>query len=337
MFYEEASDPEADLETQLSANGGDQTSQVDEINFPEEEAGSDLVHKKSTSLRMDDFFPLKKIIRPPIANAEEVERRRKVADDKVTAMMSKFSRKRRIKRRNVTESGKQRNVDLETSLQFGNELLLDTDIPDSQMNENENLGFLTPDGKTSLREDVDGSSYTKDISLSTSKDSSIPSLSSQYDRTVYTKDLSLSTNKESSIPSLSAQYDRIAKIKRYDASHGTCHATVVKATAAGIQCEICEGTYIDLSSFFRLNRATNQIEKHTHIGSLTHLSNIATRKRLASRQPSLFTLLEDINPTVDRKVIAFRFEVVKLLLSLRVPLATINREIFRDFVSHNIG
>lgn len=318
MFYEEASEQGS----QCSNSSEDEVYHEEEGISTNEEDGPNAVPKKSQSLRMDDFFPLKKILRPAVNSAIEVERRTKVADEKIGGKLSKFARKRKIKKKIETKKAIQKYTDVETLHETVDVQLKEFVESQSQITGSdtasqskesvpEKAGLQTPVGKPTTRESIDSSAYMIDSSLYTTKDSSIPSLS--------------------------AQLDRINQIKRYDSIHGTYHATVVKATKAGIQCEVCEGTYIDISSFFRLNKKTNEVEKHTHIGSITHQSNMATRKRLAARQPSLYTLLEDINPTVDRKVIAFRFEVVRLLLSLRVPLAAINSEVFKDFVNNNIG
>ena len=143
--------------------------------------------------------------------------------------------------------------------------------------------------------------------------------------------------KSTSFPSLTSQVDRIEQIKKYDESHGTSHAKVLKATKAGLQCEVCEGTYTDLSTFFRLKKSTNELEMRTHIGSQSHASNMEMKHVLASRTPSLYSLLQKTNSKVDIKVQAFRFELTQLLLALRVPLSAVNKSLFREFVAKNIG
>ena len=119
--------------------------------------------------------------------------------------------------------------------------------------------------------------------------------------------------------------------------HNTSHAKVLKATKAGIQCEVCDGTYTDLSTFFRLKKGTNELESRTHIASQCHVSNMEVKQVLAARTPSLYSLLGKTSSKVDVKVQAFRFELTQLLLSLRVPLSAVNKPLFREFVAKNIG
>ena len=60
-------------------------------------------------------------------------------------------------------------------------------------------------------------------------------------------------------------------------------------------------------------------------------------ERSKKRQPSLSTVLNDITPTVESDVRVFRFDLTRLLLSMRVPLSVVNKEITRDFISEHVG
>ena len=60
-------------------------------------------------------------------------------------------------------------------------------------------------------------------------------------------------------------------------------------------------------------------------------------ERSKKRQPSLLTVLNDITPTVESDVRVFRFDLTRLLLSMRVPLSVVNKEITRDFISEHVG
>ena len=62
-----------------------------------------------------------------------------------------------------------------------------------------------------------------------------------------------------------------------------------------------------------------------------------TRERTNSRQPSLYTVLNKITPNVPRDVCVFRYDLTRLLLSMRVPLSVVNKEITRDFISNHVG
>lgn len=64
------------------------------------------------------------------------------------------------------------------------------------------------------------------------------------------------------------------------------------------------------------------------------METLEKRKR---RQPSLYTILSEITPNVPRDVCIFRYDLTRLLLSMRVPLSVVNKEITRDFISDHIG
>ena len=125
------------------------------------------------------------------------------------------------------------------------------------------------------------------------------------------------------IPSIATQVAKIEQVRLFDLKYGTCHAEVLKATKFGVQCEVCDVTLTDLSCILRMD--DNILRTHCHLGSKAHNSNLDHRKASKMRQPSLITLLSEITPNVDRKVKLFRFDLTKLLLSLRVSLNSVNK------------
>ena len=62
-----------------------------------------------------------------------------------------------------------------------------------------------------------------------------------------------------------------------------------------------------------------------------------TRLKTKKRQPSLLTVLSQITPNVDERVRLFRFDLTRLILSLRVPLSVVNKSVYRDFISEYVG
>jgi hypothetical protein len=125
------------------------------------------------------------------------------------------------------------------------------------------------------------------------------------------------------IPSIPTQVAKIEQVRYFDLKFGTCHAEVLKATKYGVQCEVCDVTLTDLSCILRMDDSV--LRSHCHLGSKTHISNLDNRKTSKMRQPSLITILSEITPNVDQKVKLFRFDLTKLLLSLRVSLNSVNK------------
>ena len=64
---------------------------------------------------------------------------------------------------------------------------------------------------------------------------------------------------------------------------------------------------------------------------------IEARKKARVRQPSILTVLTNVTPNVEDNVRLFRYDLTQLLLSLRVPLSVVNKEITRDFVNQHVG
>ena len=55
------------------------------------------------------------------------------------------------------------------------------------------------------------------------------------------------------------------------------------------------------------------------------------------KQPSIISIVKNIQPKVDEDVKIFRFNLVKFLLQLKIPLNSINETCVHEFVQQHIG
>ena len=62
-----------------------------------------------------------------------------------------------------------------------------------------------------------------------------------------------------------------------------------------------------------------------------------TRKKARVRQPSILTVLTNVTPNIEDRVRLFRYDLTQLLLSLRVPLSVVNKDMTKDFISQYVG
>ena len=76
-----------------------------------------------------------------------------------------------------------------------------------------------------------------------------------------------------SIPSILTQRQRIQIVRVFDERNGSTNFEVLKATKAGLQCEVCDCTLVDMSSVIRFD-ASSQVKRHCHIGSSNHLAGM---------------------------------------------------------------
>ena len=156
------------------------------------------------------------------------------------------------------------------------------------------------------------------------------------DSTQISKSNSQSTSKTASktnkIPLLETQRARIAKISQYDTVHGSRHAEILQSSIKGVYCSVCDDYLKDMSQLF-LQYPDGSILPTCHIVSQKHNKNLDTWLKTKRRSQSLVKLLSDVTPTIDRKVVDFRYDLLELLLRLRIPLSVVNDQIFRDFIS----
>ena len=62
-----------------------------------------------------------------------------------------------------------------------------------------------------------------------------------------------------------------------------------------------------------------------------------TRKKARVRQPSILTVLINVTLNIEDRVRLFRYDLTQLLLSLRVPLSVVNKDMTKDFISQYVG
>ena len=76
-----------------------------------------------------------------------------------------------------------------------------------------------------------------------------------------------------SIPSIQTQRQRIQIVRQFDERNGSTNFEVLKVTKAGLHCEVCDCTLVDMSSVIRFD-ASGQVKRHCHIGSSNHLAGM---------------------------------------------------------------
>jgi len=76
-----------------------------------------------------------------------------------------------------------------------------------------------------------------------------------------------------SIPSILTQRQRIRIVRVFDERNGSANFEVLKATKAGLHCEVCDCTLVDMSSVIRFD-ASGQVKRHCHIGSSNHIAGM---------------------------------------------------------------
>ena len=143
---------------------------------------------------------------------------------------------------------------------------------------------------------------------------------------------SQTSSKQRKIPELDTQRARIAKIAQYDTKHGSRHAENLQSTIKGVYCSVCDEHLKDMTQLF-LSRTDGTILPTCHIATQKHSKNLETWLKTKRRSQSLVTLLSDVTPNVDRKVVDFRYDLLELLLRLRIPISVVNDQFFRDFIS----
>jgi hypothetical protein len=73
------------------------------------------------------------------------------------------------------------------------------------------------------------------------------------------------------------------------------------------------------------------------MGTTKHIQAVDLSVNIGLKQPSIISLVKNIQPSVQESVKIFRYNLIKLLLQLKIPLNSVNEACLHEFVQQHIG
>ena len=247
IYFEESQMDDLDITLPLKTN----MTTAHQINLVNES----LPAFKNSKKTLKSWFESNSIVKPKFDEAV-VRKRLLEADEKATSFETKFGRIRKGPHNN---SNQDRSPSTPRSPASSLTYVLDT--PDTSnsntsFNSQENVRLAIPPG----------------LSMTPIKSHQKQSLTNRTKKEVSQNSNSI---KQPSplIPSIQTQRQRIQIVRLYDQRNGSANFEVLRATKAGLQCEVCDCTLVDMSSVIRFD-ASGELKRHCHIGSSSHQAGI---------------------------------------------------------------